>query len=59
MIYCTHTGVKQLAYFSLLVEPEEVVYDEPYPLAQRPKTELQMEPCPAYGIVLSPGTHTQ
>lgn len=41
------------------VEPEEVVYDEPYPLPLRPKTELQMEACPAYGIVLSSGTHPQ
>ena len=43
---------KQLNQGPLLVEPEEVVYDEPYPLAQRPMTKLQMEPCPAYGIVL-------
>ena len=46
-------------FISVAVEPEEVVYDEPYPLALRPKTELQMEPCPAYGIVPFPMTHAQ
>ena len=44
-------------FSSLSVEPQEVVYDEPYPLASQPRTDLQMEPCPAYGIVLSAGTH--
>ena len=43
------------------VEPEEVVYDEPYPLAMalRPKAELNMESCPAYGIVPSRRIHGQ